>query len=288
MMKRYLLFNLVFLHVPANANKICDNVMRERSVKKARIGAFDIRLKNDFTNGHASIEIFKGPKRVYSQTGERFFANFESDQCDLPKAGTSVSGARPHELVVQEWTGGAHCRFNISIIALESQPILIQKIEGKDTERFVFFDHDRDGAKEIKLYDWTFAYWHESFSNSVASQVILKYQTGQWRFASDLMRLPPRPLAQEFEKMIRDGKAEFTASSQPEARFTPPRNLMNTFVKFVYAGQADLGLKLVDEVWPANNSNRQQFLVSFAKELRQSPYYNDLKSMNTHVQDFLK
>ena len=131
-------------------------------------------------------------------------ADFE----DAPKNwknGDDLNGDGIPDVVVQEYTGGAHCCTTWHIFTLSNPLRQIAEFEAQHSDLFPFADVNNDGKLELVKFDWTFAYWKASFADSPALRLYYTWRNGAYEFAPDLMRKPPLN-ADELEKRGREGR----------------------------------------------------------------------------------
>jgi len=209
----------------------------------------------------------------------RIGGNFSNDP-GIP-IGTDVTGAGLPDLVVGEWTGGAHCCFTLHVFELGKRFRVVGKIEADDSDGAQFIDLEHDGKYVFEGNDWVFAYWGTSFVNSPAPDIFLRYLDGRFRLATDLMK-KPEPSADEFAALVdevRNDQWDLTDTTRPcgELKFCRiPVSLWRNMLKLLYIGHADLAWRLLDKAWRLSPQRKQAFANGFCKQLSQSHYWNDL------------
>ncbi len=96
-------------------------------------------------------------------------------------------------LVVNEWTGGAHCCYKFYVFQIGKRFRKIAILDAGDGD-LAHFEYIKGKQKLVFIAaDWTFAYWHTSFMQSPAPEVILAYQNDSYVLDFDLMRKLPPP-----------------------------------------------------------------------------------------------
>jgi len=116
--------------------------------------------------GCGSFEILRGERRIYAQHGFCFsIGGQEGNRKDVmrwaPVPGADITGNGRPDVIVYEWTGGAHCSFIARVFELGDRCEKLATIDGvHGTPAFV--DVDRDSVPEVVIYDWSFAYWPAS------------------------------------------------------------------------------------------------------------------------------
>jgi hypothetical protein len=237
-------------------------------------GAYVVRTYQGDTG---SYEILRNGVRVYAAQGHFFrIGGLHQDEetSSLLPIGADITGDGQPNLVVAEWTGGAHCCFLFHLFAIGSEFRLIQTIDAGHSDSIDFENLDDDPALEFQMEDWTFAYWQTSFADSPAPVVIMKYQGQRYRMALDLMREPgfsPVELSQL--------AARFKAL--PDWEFEPPPvQLWSSMLDLIYTGNRDQAWDLFERSWPGGISGKDEFLTEFKAQLRTSPFWQDLRKLN--------
>jgi hypothetical protein len=172
---------------------------------------------------------------------------------------------RPN-LILVEWTGGAHCCFIFRVFQLDQNIREVAALDVRDAEKSYFADLDHDGIYEFVTNDYTFAYWHSSFAGSPAPCVILRFNGLRYEPALDLMR-KATPAASVTRQMIRG----IGGGSYPSPSF------WGNMLDLIYGGHPDLAWKLVSGRWPQGFVPREEFLREFCGQLANSPYFEALR-----------
>lgn len=265
----------------------CTETENYKWVHHLDIGSFQYKMKYNAETDSGKFEILRRGKPIFSRKGSHFFINPSPHSCGLPAAGHSLTKKNRRELVVMDWSGGAHCCYTLYIIALEEQPFIIQKMDLEHTGEPIFRDLTGDGIPEIVTEDWTFAYWKVSFAQSPAPEVILSYNGTKWAFDPKL-NMKPFPLRADFlgskNNIIQNFKKVPVDASLGDTGDTgAPVLLWEEMLKLIYSGNADLAFHLVDATWPPHNSSKNKFLREFCSQLSQSPFLDDLKKINRNA-----
>jgi hypothetical protein len=266
-----LLYFSVFYSVIACSAALakCDNDHSEEMASHLNIGPYQYRMNYNPDNDEGYFQILRKGKVLLSKKGSHFYINSKEKDCEFPVAGSSVTKEHRHELVVKDWSGGAHCCFILYIIALGKKPYLIQKINMEHTDSPRFIDLDGDGIPEIQLLDGTFAYWNIAFAQSPAPVVTLKYDGKKWIFAKEIMTKQKMTM-HEFSKIKKDVISHFQRvqgnAFEGDTITGVPVMLWEEMLNFIYSGQASLAFRLIQESWPLENPNKEVFLTEFKKQ----------------------
>lgn len=245
---------------------------------EAEFGDYIVRTYRH-PNSFGCFVIFRGGRAVYKQTSMDFqiggspSLKIEGKEDELTSIGTDVTGLGQPDLVVGEWTGGAHCCFLFHVFEL--RPVGLRKvstIDAEDSDRSRFEDVDHDGRLEFLTNDWTFAYWHTGFMQSPAPDIILRFRDGKFRLALDSMRKPHgKDLAADARRL---------ASSWDTSEQGPPHEYWGELLDLIYSGNAGQAWKFAEEAWPRDKPGQEEFISEFRKQLRTSPYWEELKELN--------
>lgn len=201
-----------------------------------------------------------------------------------PNVARDVTNDGTPDLVLEVFSGGAHCCFGYYAFSL-----------GKPFKKMVYFDdidamftvQDMDGDKvyEYSGFDDTFAYWNACFAESPMPKVILRYEGDGLHLANDLMRqLVPNPdailqkvseIRMEMEKIV---NSPMRFDQGFFGGFYPP--LWDAMLDLIYAGWGDKAYEFLDLAWPNQKPDKDKFIKEFKKQLAKSHYWTELKTMN--------
>ena len=243
--------------------------------ESAKVNKYNFKVRNK-SDKVVCMYYFKSGKKIRSDCDSSGFHN-AFYIVTTPNPGTDINGDGLPELIVQKYSGGAHCCFAYAIFSLGKNLKLIDTLFGEHSY-FNFKDLDGDGKYEAIGRDWVFAYWSGSFADSPAPEVILRWKNGKYRLAVDLMKKTP-PLEKDlYDKMpyiSREGETYTIVSA--------------VMIKLIYTGNGNLALQYCDWFWknlykktPKQKliNQKNEFLADFKKQLKGSLYWLELKRMN--------
>lgn len=225
------------------------------------------------------VQVLRDNHVVFSKNADGIFiigndVNRDSkDEVFHPPAiplGTDITGLGKPNLILIEFSGGAHCCFTFHVVELGSSPQEIASIEAEHSDYAHFEDLNHDGTYEFVGWDYTFAYWHTGFLQSPAPRIVLRFNGKHYELAPDMMRdKPPSPeQLTKVEAEIRDG--EWNGGN-------PPPQLWGTMLDLIYAGNSDLAWKFLDAAWAPGYKGKARFLQDFCTTLAASPYFPRLR-----------
>jgi hypothetical protein len=160
---------------------------------------------------------------------------------------------------------------------------LIQRIDALDaggTAEFRNFDDEPD--LEFRMSDMTFRYWPESFAQSPASQVILKFNGEKYEFAPELMVKRPlseAELDQLVERVKNSGSVEGYGGVEYEEEWPYPI-LWDQALDLIYSGNSAQARELVRRTWPEDNDEMEMWVDDLWGRLQMSPYWPGIRKIN--------
>lgn len=174
---------------------------------RARFGDYDVRLyEGGGSEPEGAFEIMKGGRRVYAATGHRFKIGniFDSTGRNLNEPalltpGRDITGDGEPDLVISEWSGGAHGMFGFYIFQAGRTFCLLEWIDAADGNAY-FRDIGGDGRVEVVIGDSAFDYWNECHAASPFPEVTLRWNGSRFALADDIQRRP-RPSEEELRRL---------------------------------------------------------------------------------------
>lgn len=203
------------------------------------------------------------------------------DDVPFPPLGTNLTGGTVPQVIVQEYSGGAHCCESVKIVELGTDLKVVDVPIGRDF--FAYFRRQEGEAGWIAVgYDETYNYWHASFAETPAQQLLYRFSGSAWRLATDLMRRPA-PSEEELKRKateVRDS-ADWGRPINDNPKGIPPR-LWSEALKLAYSGNLDAAERFFDLAWRPDFRGKTTFRRQlFACRLRKSPVWPDLAAMNS-------
>lgn len=250
----------------------------ERIAHDIDAGDYTLRFLEDPEIGFIDrLQILEAGEPVYDGFFEAFVHMVEappgSEFSVLPLGlDVDVTGDGRADFVIQSFSGGAHCCFYTSIFERQPRLYLVAEFDGAHAP-VELLQLDDDPAWEVRLYDWTFAYWKASFAESPAPEVVLDWQDGFYAGSATLMRKPP-PATRELEQAAAAARAAILERKRPSALLWGP------MLDYIYAGQAASAFELLEQAWPGEIAGRDAFLLQFGAQLSFSPYWETLAELN--------
>ena len=224
----------------------------------------------------SGLEILKGGKRVYAETGYGYAVGYPLEQDQPPdsvklKVGDDITGQGQSELLISASTGGAHCCYSFAIFRLGADFRKIQDIPLFDADESAFVR--RPGVKGLVLntYDYSaFAYFPTSFAGSPAGRVLLSFQEGKFRLDPGLMKA----------NAPTQGETDKCAALFRKSRDWKQGQSMGMWyyaTDLIYTGHETQALAFLKKSWGGSAADRDKYLSEYQTRLTKSVYYPQLK-----------
>jgi hypothetical protein len=226
------------------------------------------------------LQVISGGKVIFRHAEEfplAFTLGQHADaQYNIPSVanGTDVTGRGHPDMIVSEYTGGAHCCMSHYVFELDPEFKLLATLNDADDD-LAHFQRAADGRYDYITADWTFAYWPDCFACSPSELVILRWADdangGGFHLALEKMQ-KPAPSAASWSKELAAAHKVVSAGDVNSIG----RTLWQTVLDLVYRGHSDLAWKFVDAAGPKAQQKPFPPLADFCGLLKQSEYWADL------------
>lgn len=242
-----------------------------------KINNYIYRLLHDKESGDKYFEILHNEEKVFtSEMGMSYEINTGDAAGNLPLPGKDITGDGIPDLVVEGYSGGAHCCNDYLIFSLGEQFQKIAHLYGGDSS-FEFKDIDGDGVYEIIGRDWTFAYWETCFAASPAPEIILYYKDNKYKLVCELMRKSHPEFMDTFAKELERVK------SDPAWTDEVPPALWGYMLDLIFTGNRKKAYEFFDRAWQGDKEGKKKFIRKFKTQLSKSPYWREIRKMNREV-----
>ena len=237
-------------------------------------------FKSDHSDDGVCLQAIGAGKVVYRQTGDSF-ESFTLGQPgdaeeDIPAIanGTDVTGRGRPDMIVSNFTGGAHCCTTHYVFELAPQFKLLATLSDADDD-LAHFERAKDGRYYYLTADWAFAYWPTCFACSPSEVVTLHWMDdskgGGFHLAVDKMH-KPAPTPAEWSKDLGAAQKDVNAGNVDDIG----RTMWQTVLDLIYAGHSDLAWRFIDALGPKAQQKPLPSIADFCAVLKQSQYWPDL------------
>ena len=272
--------------------------------EKQSFSNYTVCIYEDKNKDFNYVEIIRSNEPVFTMEGNIFKFGAVYDElknASLLKMGNDINGDEKPELVISEYTGGAHCCFNYYIFSIDKTFKPLAVIEGAHGDLAHFEDVDHDGALEYLGNDWAFSYWNACFSESPAPEIILKYRNSRYLLTLDLMK-KPLPTSEAEERNIKNiqNDIERLKGTKKENFKKPlnrgffgdedtgnfvwhrkgvmlPSSVWSHMLDLIYTGHPKEAREFLNKIWPNGEQGKEEFLSDFEKQLSTSLYWDSVK-----------
>ncbi|MGO1119336.1 hypothetical protein ACTL6U_11545 [Rhodovibrionaceae bacterium A322] len=186
--------------------------------------------------------------------------------------GEDITGDGIPNLVIQAYSGGAHCCYQTWIFSVEPDRLVLLANIDSSNSALQFNKLEDDEGYSITVIDWTFAYWRTDYVHSARPEVRLTYQYDSFQPDPGLMK-QPAPGDAQLTELAEKLKALDWKEGVPE-------ELTEAMTRLIYGGNGELALTLFERSWPADKPGRDFYLMDFGMQLGNSPYWPGLALLN--------
>ena len=225
--------------------------------------------------GDGKLRIMKSGRMIYERPGWIYSFGDEDKKNDMI-IGKDITGNGKPNLVVYDYSGGAHCCYDAIILELTEPVVEVAIIPGKNS-RPKFQDLDNDLVPEVILFDWAYEYWPSSFAFSPAPMVVLKWDKSNYRVAVENM-FKPEPTQQAIKQKLYDiVQAAEKNPGQPEKVY---QEIFQYALDLMYSGHELTGWEFIDLAWPSGQpaEKKDDLKSQLAGLMKKSSYWPTIKA----------
>jgi hypothetical protein len=182
--------------------------------------------------------------------------------------GEDIFGDGNTSLILEGYSGGAHCCWTYSIIDLGERPMILPQVENESP--FFFFRDSADGKFKILTGDGAFDYFDGMcHACTPFPSVVLEVREGKLRDASaQFVADYDREIA-EARSGINQGElgrflavADLATNGQAQAESEHLRQaILEVVLSYLYSGREQQAWQELNEMWPANDVQRIKKLI---------------------------
>ena len=230
----------------------------------------------DTPNAETLVEVIRDGQVFYRFSGWSVYLTEwvqAPDGVTFPPQGTNFMGGNVPQLLLQEFSGGAHCCLSLYLVDLGAEPVQHDLPVG--SHYFTYFERDpADGRWVLHGHDPNYAYWKASFIGSPAPKLKFVYEKGDWVLApSQRTKAPARS---ELLAMV----AQMAPVDDSEGAEVSS-DLWAIALDLVYGGHWDLAREFVRDFWPRDVAGRDAFMAElFECKIPQSQYWPHIARLN--------
>lgn len=211
-----------------------------------------------------------------------------------PAPGSDMDGDGIPDLLLYEYSGGAHCCTTVRHIECGERPLLRAEIHTWHSCP-VYEDLDGDGRAEVRFVDTSYAYWNECYAASPFPPIVLRIRNGRYEMAEEIMRAkgPSGEVVAKETKELGERIAHYhkvaerlTADGEPPENdevwedwplqtwrngdVSMPSAVWRMMLNLIYSGRCLEAVTFVDGIWPEGKSGKEGFLQDVADQVLSS------------------
>lgn len=177
------------------------------------------------------------------------------------------------DLVVESYSGGAHCCWVFTIVQVGDAPAIMGRVEAANGGKWQ--QDAQTGRWLLVIGDSTFDYWNAPHSASPIPRVVLGWSAAQGGpgmvMQAESMRTPA--LTDDALRALAD-----TVGTNEDG--TPDSRLWGVMLDLIYGGHWDQAFAFLEQIWRPDWGDKAAFRADFEAQLRTSPYWREIARMN--------
>ena len=253
-----------------------------------RLGAYRVERNINEAEGEEQVVIRRDKTILRVIGGERykFGQRVRAGYAPAIAAGADITNDGIPDLLVEGFSGGAHCCFTYYVFSMGDEVREIAELDTRDAGA-TFRNVDDEPDLEALSADVNFAYWYTSYAESPLPRITFKYRDGRYRLAPDLMRAPQIAedelikAADEIARSDRWGPPDPKYPNDPHLAANYEPRLWEVMLDLIYSGHYSRAVLFFEQAWPEAQPDKEKFRYEFFQcQLRRSRYWSDIASMN--------
>jgi hypothetical protein len=190
--------------------------------------------------------------------------------------GLDIDGDGKPEVVIEAFSGGAHCCWEYGIVSLVT-PLRTAKIRNGHPIAF----KEMDGKITLCTYDRAFDYFEASYADSPTVDVFLRLENGKLHDVGTEFR-------SEYDRRIAAARQQLPTATLERFRSSGPdpekpevkTAVLSIALEYLYSGRDAEAWKTLDEMWPPADRKRIQEAILNARGMAGS-VWSQLNSSHT-------
>ena len=231
---------------------------------KLRVSGFTIEVRPEI-----NPEYMNCFATVWSPKGDAIFEINDYGMDIASISGKDINGDGRPEVVIEAFSGGAHCCWTDYIVSLGQSPRLIAKIES--THGVGYKDLDADGVMEIQLRDGSFDYFHSTYVDSPHPLLILRLEGNEFRdVGAEFQEIYDKKLNEDRASLDRYRQIHIQEPKRSDVASDETRSVLNIVLDYLYSGRPKEAWESLEELWLGRDWEkiRNEILEKYCRGLR--------------------
>jgi len=205
---------------------------------------------------------------------------------NLIKGTPDKTGDGVPDIMIDYFSGGAHCCFSTYFVNLGEIPVTAEIINTENTGLNVIGKNPKGGLRFLSNEN-NFAYWNIHFAGSPLPQVILEFENGELHPNFELMKKAPPGLV-TLKQKARLARLKISNAPYTQDGDDFHEAFWSEMLDLIYTGNEPLAWQYFDLVWPASKPGKERFLSDFKSQLENSYYGSRRINTSNSFQNFEK
>jgi hypothetical protein len=188
----------------------------------------------------------------------------------LIKNTADITGDGVPDVMVNYYTGGAHCCFESYFINLGSTAEIVEHFDAANSGLGALRKSPKGGLL-FETADNAWAYWRTSFAESPLPRLIMEFENNKLRPNFDLMK-KPAPSITSLRAKARAERAKVSTEPYTGDEGSMEYPFWGEMLELIYTGSEQAAWQYFEMVWPPKRQGKELFLRDFKAQLAESYY----------------
>lgn len=183
---------------------------------------------------------------------------------------SDITGDGVPDVMINYYTGGAHCCFESYFINLGDTPKLVEQFDAANSGLGALRKSPKGGLLFVTA-DNAWAYWRTSFAESPLPRMVMEFENNKLRPNFDLMKKPaPSIVALRAKARTERAKISNEPYTGEDGEMEYP--FWGEMLDLIYSGNEQTAWQYFEMVWPPKRQGKELFLKDFKTQLADSYY----------------
>ena len=209
-------------------------------------------------------------KFTFADAPESYDEAKEKRSKALIRSTNDITGDGVPDVMINYYSGGAHCCFESYFINLGDMPELVEHIDAANSGLAVLRKNPKGGLL-FESADNAWAYWRTSFAESPLPRLVMEFENNKLRPNFDLMK-KPAPTIASLRAKARTERAKVSTDPYTGEDGSMEYPFWAEMLDLIYTGNEQAAWQYFELVWPPKRQGKELFLKDFKAQLAESYY----------------